>query len=98
MEGEAWHESFRSTRSQHRRSATLTTETTLTQALSGVWTDTHSEERKRGISVNRVRRHGVLQGRQRQYYATGKRPDGGDDVEASWNGSCPLLMLPATRR
>jgi translation initiation factor 2 gamma subunit (eIF-2gamma) len=25
--------------------------TTLTQALSGVWTDTHSEERKRGISI-----------------------------------------------
>ena len=23
--------------------------TTLTQALSGIWTDTHSEERKRGI-------------------------------------------------
>ncbi|MEC8874603.1 MAG: GTP-binding protein, partial [Candidatus Thermoplasmatota archaeon] len=23
--------------------------TTLTQALSGTWTDTHSEERKRGI-------------------------------------------------
>lgn len=25
--------------------------TTLTKALSGVWTDTHSEERKRGISI-----------------------------------------------
>ena len=25
--------------------------TTLTQALSGIWTDTHSEERKRGISI-----------------------------------------------
>ena len=25
--------------------------TTLTRALSGVWTDTHSEERKRGISI-----------------------------------------------
>ena len=25
--------------------------TTLTQALSGVWTDTHSEERRRGISI-----------------------------------------------
>ena len=25
--------------------------TTLTQALSGTWTDTHSEERKRGISI-----------------------------------------------
>ena len=25
--------------------------TTLTQALSGVWTATHSEERKRGISI-----------------------------------------------
>ena len=25
--------------------------TTLTKALSGVWTDTHSEELKRGISI-----------------------------------------------
>ena len=25
--------------------------TTLTKALSGIWTDTHSEERKRGISI-----------------------------------------------
>ena len=25
--------------------------TTLTTALAGVWTDTHSEERKRGISI-----------------------------------------------
>ena len=25
--------------------------TTLTKAMSGVWTDTHSEERKRGISI-----------------------------------------------
>ena len=25
--------------------------TTLTKALSGHWTDTHSEERKRGISI-----------------------------------------------
>ena len=25
--------------------------TTLTKALSGTWTDTHSEERKRGISI-----------------------------------------------
>ena len=25
--------------------------TTLTKALSGVWTDTHSEETKRGISI-----------------------------------------------
>ena len=25
--------------------------TTLTSALSGTWTDTHSEERKRGISI-----------------------------------------------
>ena len=25
--------------------------TTLTKALSGIWTDTHSEETKRGISI-----------------------------------------------
>ena len=57
--------------------------TTLTQALSGVWTDTHSEERKRGISIKLgYADTAFYKDENGQYYATGKRPDGGDDVEA----------------
>ena len=56
--------------------------TTLTQALSGVWTDTHSEERKRGISIKLgYADTAFYKDDNGQYYATGKRPDGGDDVE-----------------
>ncbi|MBR69053.1 MAG: translation initiation factor IF-2 subunit gamma [Euryarchaeota archaeon] len=54
--------------------------TTLTQALSGVWTDTHSEERKRGISIKLgYADTAFYQDDKGQFYATGKRPDGGDD-------------------
>ena len=56
--------------------------TTLTQALSGVWTDTHSEERKRGISIKLgYADTAFYQTKEGQYYATGRRPDGTDDVE-----------------
>jgi translation initiation factor 2 subunit 3 len=56
--------------------------TTLTQALSGVWTDTHSEERKRGISIKLgYADTAFYQDTNGQFYATGKRPDGGDDQE-----------------
>ncbi len=56
--------------------------TTLTQALSGVWTDTHSEERKRGISIKLgYADTAFYKDDKGQYYATGKRPGGGDDVE-----------------
>lgn len=55
--------------------------TTLTQALSGVWTDTHSEERKRGISIKLgYADTAFYQHKNGQFYATGKRPGGGDDV------------------
>ena len=55
--------------------------TTLTQALSGVWTDTHSEERKRGISIKLgYADTAFYQDKNGQFYATGKRPGGGDDV------------------
>ena len=55
--------------------------TTLTQALSGVWTDTHSEERKRGISIKLgYADTAFYKDDSGQYYATGKRPDGGEDV------------------
>ncbi len=56
--------------------------TTLTQALSGVWTDTHSEERKRGISIKLgyadTAFYKTPDGR---YYARGKHPDGQDDLD-----------------
>ena len=54
--------------------------TTLTQALSGVWTDTHSEERKRGISIKLgyadTAFYKTADGR---FYAKGKHPDGDED-------------------
>ena len=54
--------------------------TTLTQALSGVWTDTHSEERKRGISIKLgYADTAFYKTNDGEYYATGKRPDGGND-------------------
>ena len=57
--------------------------TTLTQALSGVWTDTHSEERKRGISIKLgYADTAFYKDDNGQFYATGKRPDGGEDVES----------------
>ena len=57
--------------------------TTLTQALSGVWTDTHSEERKRGISIKLgYADTAFYKDDNGRYYATGKRPDGAKDVES----------------
>jgi translation initiation factor 2 subunit 3 len=54
--------------------------TTLTQALSGVWTDTHSEELKRGISIKLgYADTAFYKTSAGDYYATGKRPDGGAD-------------------
>ena len=54
--------------------------TTLTQALSGVWTDTHSEERKRGISIKLgyadTAFYKTADGR---YYVRGKHPEEEDD-------------------
>ena len=51
--------------------------TTLTQALSGTWTDTHSEERKRGISIKLgyadTSFHVTSDG---EHYSKGKHPDG----------------------
>jgi len=51
--------------------------TTLTQALSGTWTDTHSEERKRGISIKLgyadTSFYVTSDG---EHYAKGKHPEG----------------------
>jgi len=56
--------------------------TTLTQALSGVWTDTHSEERKRGISIKLgyadTAFYKTADGR---FYAKGKHPEDRDDSD-----------------
>tara|TARA_B100001996_G_scaffold369287_1_gene342575 strand:- start:3036 stop:4274 length:1239 start_codon:yes stop_codon:yes gene_type:complete len=57
--------------------------TTLTQALSGVWTDTHSEERRRGISIKLgYADTAFYKTDSGQYYATGRRPKGGKDVDS----------------
>ena len=54
--------------------------TTLTQALSGTWTDTHSEERKRGISIKLgYADTAFYKNEDGEYYARGKNPDGGGD-------------------
>ena len=54
--------------------------TTLTQALSGTWTDTHSEERKRGISIKLgYADTAFYRTKKGDSYAMGKRPDGKDD-------------------
>jgi len=52
----------------------------LTQALSGVWTDTHSEERKRGISIKLgYADTAFYKTSDGEYYATGRKPGGGND-------------------
>tara|TARA_B100000767_G_scaffold147454_1_gene138905 strand:+ start:191 stop:1429 length:1239 start_codon:yes stop_codon:yes gene_type:complete len=54
--------------------------TTLTQALSGIWTDTHSEERKRGISIKLgYADTAFYKTSDGEYYATGRKPGGGND-------------------
>mgnify|MGYP001179089430 FL=1 len=54
--------------------------TTLTQALSGIWTDTHSEERKRGISIKLgYADTAFYKTKKGEYYATGRNPSGGND-------------------
>lgn len=54
--------------------------TTLTQALSGIWTDTHSEERKRGISIKLgYADTAFYKTGDGEFYATGRRPGGGND-------------------
>ena len=57
--------------------------TTLTKALSGTWTDTHSEERKRGISIKLgYADTAFYKNKDDEYYARGKNPKGGEDSES----------------
>ena len=54
--------------------------TTLTKALSGVWTDTHSEELKRGISIKLgYADTAFFKTKKGEYYVSGKNPDGKKD-------------------
>jgi translation initiation factor 2 subunit 3 len=54
--------------------------TTLTKALSGTWTDTHSEERKRGISIKLGYADTTFYCTEDgDYYAKGKHPEGKKD-------------------
>ena len=72
--------------------------TTLTQALSGTWTDTHSEERKRGISIKLgYADTAFYQTKKGDFYARGKHPNGKEDSERSFYVSSHLLMPRVTR-
>lgn len=54
--------------------------TTLTQALSGQWTDTHSEERRRGISIKLgYADTAFYKTEDGRFYTPGKHPDGMED-------------------
>ncbi|MEC7460711.1 MAG: GTP-binding protein, partial [Candidatus Thermoplasmatota archaeon] len=56
--------------------------TTLTQALSGVWTDTHSEERKRGISIKLgYADTAFYKTDDGAHYPLGRHPEGSKDAE-----------------
>ena len=56
--------------------------TTLTKALSGTWTDTHSEEMKRGISIKLGYADTAFYSTEKgDYYAQGKHPNGKNDIE-----------------
>ena len=56
--------------------------TTLTRALSGVWTDTHSEERKRGISIKLgYADTAFYKTKKGNFYPKGKHPEGKEDSD-----------------
>ncbi len=54
--------------------------TTLTKALSGIWTDTHSEERKRGISIKLgYADTAFYKTKSGTFYPSGRHPEGKED-------------------
>ena len=72
--------------------------TTLTQALSGVWTDTHSEERKRGISIKLgYADTAFYKTEEGEYYASGKGRMEPMTVQKNFKESFLLSMHPVTR-
>ena len=69
--------------------------TTLTRALSGTWTDTHSEERKRGISIKLgYADTAFYQTKDGQYYPMGKRPDGTKDKDSELQRTVSFVDAP----
>ena len=72
--------------------------TTLTKALSGVWTDTHSEERKRGISIKLgYADTAFFQTKDGTYYVAGKTQAARTMLIKNSKESFHLSTLPATR-
>ena len=69
--------------------------TTLTKALSGTWTDTHSEERKRGISIKLgyadTAFYSISDG---ESYSSGRRPGGGKDKPAELSRVISFVDAP----
>ena len=69
--------------------------TTLTKALSGTWTDTHSEEMKRGISIKLGYADTAFYStKSGEYYAKGKNPNGKKDLEEEFLRSVSFVDAP----
>jgi translation initiation factor 2 subunit 3 len=69
--------------------------TTLTKALSGTWTDTHSEEMKRGISIKLGYADTAFYSTKKgDYYAKGKNPNGKNDVEEEFLRAVSFVDAP----
>ena len=69
--------------------------TTLTKALSGTWTDTHSEEMKRGISIKLGYADTAFYSTKRgDYYVKGKHPNGKNDIEEEFLRAVSFVDAP----
>ncbi len=69
--------------------------TTLTKALSGTWTDTHSEEMKRGISIKLGYADTTFFCTESgEYYAKGKHPEGKPDQQTELLRSVSFVDAP----
>ena len=69
--------------------------TTLTKALSGTWTDTHSEEMKRGISIKLGYADTAFYSTEKgDYYAQGKHPNGKNDIEEEFLRAVSFVDAP----
>ena len=69
--------------------------TTLTKALSGTWTDTHSEEMKRGISIKLGYADTAFYStKEGSYYTKGKHPHGNNDKEEEFLRSVSFVDAP----
>ncbi len=72
--------------------------TTLTKALSGTWTDTHSEERKRGISIKLGYADTTFYCTEDgDYYAKGKHPEGKKDSKKELLRVVSFVDAPGSR-